>query len=416
MKILWIVNMLMPDAAQYLGKQTGTSGTWMIDISHMLAQRKDIQLAIACVYGKEYKVFQANGITYYLLPGTGKNMLFYTKKYEKIWKSINAEFQPDIVHLHGTEYSHGLSFLRACPNVKSVVSIQGLLNKIKDVDYGEIPFKEFLFNRTLKQNLKFNGEIEMHYLHKKNAKYETEILQRVAYINGVNTWDISLCKSINPSLRAFQIEYNLREELYQSLKWSLKKAERHTIFTNPGGTPLKGIHQLLKAVALLKEKYPDIKVKVPGMGIDGKLQVTSAYTKYLSKLIKKLGIEGNIIFMGRQTGQQMCENILSAHVTVIPSAIEGTSLILREAMFLGCPCITSFRGGMADYIGDKVDGFLYDYQEYPYLAARIDAVFSNDELAEKFSYNAMKKAENSHDRQKNIQDYINMYHEINSCR
>ena len=47
MKILWIVNMLMPDAAQYLGKQTGTSGTWMIDISHMLAQREDVQLAIA---------------------------------------------------------------------------------------------------------------------------------------------------------------------------------------------------------------------------------------------------------------------------------------------------------------------------------------------------------------------------------
>ena len=412
MKILWIVNMLMPDAAQYLGKQTGTSGTWMIDISHMLAQREDVQLAIACVYGKEYKVFQVNGIMYYLLPGNGKNMLFYTKKYEKIWKSINAEFQPDIVHLHGTEYSHGLSFLRACPNVKSIVSIQGVLNRIKDVDFGEIPKREFFFNRTLKQWLHFNGELEMHHLHKKNSKYETEILQRVSYINGVNTWDISLCRSINPNLKAFKIEYNLREELYQSRKWALDKAERYTIFTNPGGTPLKGVHQLLKAVALLKGKYQNIKVKVPGMGIDGKLQVTSAYTKYLAKLIKKLGIEENTVFMGRQTGAQMCENILSANVTVIPSAVEGTSLILREAMFLGCPCIASFRGGMADYISDKVDGFLYDYQEYPYLAARIDAIFSNDALAEKFSCNAIKKAEVSHDREKNIQDYMDMYQQI----
>lgn len=409
MKILWIVNMLMPDAAEYLKTQTGTSGTWMIDISRMLAKQEGIRLAIACVHGKEYKKFQVDGITYYLLPGTGKNMLFYTKKYEKVWKGINAEFQPDIVHLHGTEYSHGLSFLRACPNVKAVVSIQGLLNRIKDVDYGEIPFKELLFNRTLKQNLKFNGEIEMHFLHKKNAKYETEILKRVAYINGVNAWDISLCKSINPRLRTFQIEYNLREELYQSPKWSIESMARHTIFTNPGGTPLKGVHQLFKAVSLLKDKYPDIKVKVPGMGKNGRLVVTNAYTKYLSKLIKELGIEENIVFMGSQTGQQMCDHILSANITVIPSAVEGTSLILREAMFLGCPCIASFRGGMADYISDKVDGFLYDYQEYPYLATRIDQIFSNDELGRMMSLNAIKKSEKAHNREKNASDYLNMY-------
>ena len=249
----------------------------------------------------------------------------------------------------------------------------------------------------------------MHFIHKKNAKYETEILKRVNYINGVNTWDISLSKSINPKLKVFQIEYNLREEVYQSLKWSIEKMERHTIFTNPGGTPLKGVHQLFKAVALLKDKYPDIKVKVPGMGIDGKLQITSAYTKYLAKLIKTLGIKENIIFLGRQSGQQMCDNILSANVTVIPSAIEGASLILREAMFLGCPCIASFRGGMADYISDKVDGFLYDYQEYPYLAARIDKLFSTDALAQAFSINAIEKAKNSHNRQKNTNDYIEMY-------
>ena len=412
MRVLWISNMLMPDAANYLGKQTGVSGTWMIDISHMLAKREGIELAIACVYGEKYKVFKMDGITYYLLPGNGKNMLFYTKKYEKIWKNINAEFKPDIVHLHGTEYSHGLSFLRACPKVKAVVSLQGLLNRIKDVDFGEIPKKIFLFNRTFRQSLRLNGEFEMHYLHNKNAKHETEILKRVSYVNGVNTWDTSLCKSINPNLKIFKLEYNLRDELYQSPKWDIEKVNRYTIFTNPGGTPLKGVHQLFKAVALLKNKYPNIKIRVPGMGVNGKLKVTSAYTKYLAKLIKKLDIEENVVFMGRQTGEEMCKNILSANVTVIPSAIEGASLILREAMFLGCPCIASFRGGMADYISDKVDGFLYDYQEYPYLAARIDELFSNDELAQQFSSNAIKKAQISHDRQKNLQDYLKMYQQI----
>lgn len=412
MKVLWIVNMLLPAAAEFLGVQTGTSGTWMIDISDKLAESTDADLAVACVYGKEYKKFEHKNITWYLLPGTGKNMINYTKSYENLWKKINEEYKPDIVHIHGTEYSHGLAFMRACPDVKSVISIQGVITRIKDVDFAGLPVSSFIFNRTLRQNIRLNGEIEMHFLHKKNAKCEQEMLKRAKYINGVNTWDISLCKSINPNLKAFKLEYNLREELYNSPKWSLENMKRHTIFTNPGGTPLKGLHQLLMAVSILKKDFPDVLVKVPGMGQNGKLVVNSAYSKYISKLIKKLGIESNVEFLGRQTGAQMCENILSANVTVIPSAIEGTSLILREAMYLGCPCVASFRGGMADFISDKEDGFLYDYQEYPYLAARIAELFNDDALAQSFSVKGMQKAEKAHDREKNINDYIQMYKEI----
>ena len=412
MKILWIVNTVMPDLADFLGTQAASSGTWMIDISKMLSEQSDCELAIACVYGSLYRKEKVNGITYYILPGNGKNMLFYTKRYESMWKKIRDDFKPDLVHLHGTEYSHGLSYLRVCSETPAVVSIQGILNRIKDVDFGELPIKHFLLGRTLQQNLHFNGEIEMHWLHRKNAKYEAEILNRVQYINAVNTWDSALCTAINPKLKVFQLEYNLREELYASPKWNVEAAEQHTIFTNPGGTPLKGVHKLIEAIALLKPKYPDICLRVPGMGSNGKLTVNSAYTKYIEKLIKKYGLEENIVFLGRQSGQEMCDNMLRSRVTVIPSAIEGTSLILREAMFLGCPVIAAFRGGMADFISDKIDGYLYDYQEAPYLANRIATLFENGELCLKFSKAAIEKAKKAHDRQKNAKKYLQMYKEI----
>ena len=103
--------MLLPKPANALQVTTSPSGTWMFDISERLSKEKDVRLAVACVHGKEFKKIEVDNVTYYLLPGTGKNMLFYTKRFEKLWKQINAEFQPDIVHLHGTEYSHGLAFL-----------------------------------------------------------------------------------------------------------------------------------------------------------------------------------------------------------------------------------------------------------------------------------------------------------------
>lgn len=413
MKILWIVNMLLPDAAEHLGVQTGSSGTWMIDISKKLAEKEDVDLAVACVHGTEYQKFECKGITYYLLPGTGKNMLSYTKAYESLWQKINEDFKPDIVHLHGTEYSHGLSFLRMCPDVKSVVSIQGILTRIKDVDFGGVPLKEIVFNRTLRQNLHLNGEIELHFIHKKNAKYEQEILRRVKYINGVSTWDTSLCKSINPKLKCFKLEYNLREGFYNSPKWDIKNIEKYSIFTNPGGVPLKGLHNLLLAVSLIKEKYPEVKVYVPGMSSgNGKLALTGAYAKYIAKLIKKHSLENNVVFLGRLSETEMVDRMLKSHAVVIPSAIEGASLVLREGMYLGCPSIATFRGGMADFISDKVDGYLYDFQEYPYLAARLEELFDNPELCKSLSKKAIEKTEKAHDRKANTDSYINMYNDI----
>ncbi len=415
MKILWITNLLLPDAAEHLGVQTGSSGTWMIDISRKLSEKDSVKLAIACVHGNEYKKFECKNITYYLLPGTGKNMLFYTKEYEPIWKKINDDFKPDIVHIHGTEYSHGLSFLRVCPNVKSVISVQGMLTRIKDVDFGEIPLKHLIFNRTLRQNLHLNGEFELHFIHKKNAQYEQEMLKRVQYINGVTTWDTSLCKSINPDLKCFRLEYNLRDSFYSSKKWNIRNIEKYSIFTNPGSVPLKGLHNLIKAVALLKDKYPEIKIYVPGMSDgNGKLALTSAYAKYVNKLIASLGVADNIVFLGRLNEQEMVERMLKSNAVVIPSAIEGASLVLREAMYLGCPSIATFRGGMADFISDKEDGFLYDFREYPYLAQRLDELFSDEGLCKKLSENAVNKAEKAHNRETNTNSYLAMYDEIYS--
>ena len=410
-KVLWITNMLLPQAANVLGVEIGASGTWLTDICDCLAKEQDIQLAVACVRGKEFKKFSANGVTFYCLPGTGKNMLFYCKRFEKVWKKINEDFQPDIVHLHGTEYSHGLAFLRACPNVPAALSIQGVLNRIKDVDFGDVPVRELFWNRR-REWRRWNGDIEMHFFHKKNAKYEREIVSRVKYLHGVNTWDTSMCVSMNPALKTFRFDNNLREEVYNAEKWSVESMQRHTIFTNPAGVPLKGLHQLLRAVALLKDKYPDILVKVPGMTRNGKLRKTDAYAIYIGKLIRKLGIEKNVSFIGRQTAMGMCEQMRSANATVIPSATESVSMILREAMYLGCPCVASFRGGMADFVSDKHDGFLYDYPEYPYLATRIDELFSNDELCMRFSKNAIQKAELAHNRERNVQEYIRMYKTI----
>lgn len=157
MKVLWIVNNLLPELAEATGLAGSASGSWLIDLSQGISKEDNINLAIAAVGGNEFKKITIGKITYYLLPGTGKNMLFYTKKYEKLWKEINDEFHPDIVHIHGTEYTHGLAFLRANPEVEAVVSVQGIISRIKDVFFDGLPKGFALKYRTLKETLNLYG-------------------------------------------------------------------------------------------------------------------------------------------------------------------------------------------------------------------------------------------------------------------
>lgn len=411
MKILWIVNMVLPDLGIELGVQTSASGSWMEDLSQKVAESKDIQLAVAAIGGDTFQDITIGKIRYFLIPGNGKTMMFYNHGLVKYWQQIYENFPPDIVHLHGTEYSHGVSFLRTYPKVKSVVSIQGIISRIKDVDLEGFSIFALLCYRTFKENVKLNGMIENHFLNRYRIRFEHEILKRVQYANVVNFWDMSVVKSINPDLRCIQIDYNLRDCFYSSPKWDIGSMKRYTIFTNPGGVPIKGLHNLLKALQIVKSECPEVKLLVPGMVVnkEGRLVVVNGYAKYIKSLIRDLDLKDNIEFLGRLDAAQMVDQMLRAHVVVIPSAIEGTSLMLREAMFLGVPAIASFRGGMSDFVRDKESGYLYDYPEYPCLAYRILDVFNNDETAAKFSANAIKQAEEAHNRCINPQKYSIMY-------
>ena len=413
MKILWIVNILLPELAERMNMPIAASGSWLIDISNGLSQKDDVEIAVAAVGGNEFRRIELNGKIYYMLPGSGRDMYLYSKRVEKMWKRVVEDFQPDLVHIHGTEYSHGLSFMRQFPSIPAIITTQGIMNRIKEIDFANVPMRHYIFGRTLRQWTRMNGEIENHFLYKQNAKCETEMFQRAVAVNSFTAWDTSIVQAIHPGIPTYQIEYNLREEYYSAEKWSIEKVSRHTIFTNPSGTPLKGLHMLIQAAALLKDKYPDILIKVPGLsGVDGNVRITSAYTRYLHRLIKRLGMENHIEFLGKQNTAQMIENAQKAHIVVVPSAIEGVSLVLREAMFVGAPCIASFRGGMACFVSHGIDGYLYDFPEYTSLAFYINELFSKDEKCLEFSKCAIAKAEGAHQRKNNVDAYVSMYQNI----
>jgi len=414
MKILWIVNMPLPELAHELGIKAGTSGTWLIDLSKGLSECSEVQLAIVCVAGESFVDTQIGKIRYFCIPGNGKTMLFYHPELVKYWEEIENRFCPDIVHFHGTEYTHGISYLRRFPERRKVLTIQGIIEKTSQNHWGGLSLPILLKYRTMQEYVHLNGMIERKIVARRNVKYEDEYIKNISYATGRTDWDKFYMQSINPDLKYFRCNYNLREEFYSADKWKLENCKRRRVYVSTSAqVPMKGGHIVLQAINIVKNKFPDAKfVFLASNSENGKLVPVSGYQKYILHMIKKLEIEDNVEFVGSQNTNGVIDLMLASNIVLVPSAIENASATLREAMHLGVPSIASFRGGMPELIEDGKSGFLYDYTEYEYLAGRIMEIFSDDGLAQSISANAVKAAEVWHNREKNVSDMKAVYDTI----
>ena len=137
-----------------------------------------------------------------------------------------------------------------------------------------------------------------------------------------------------------------------------------------------------------------------------------AYTVYLTDLAKKLGVLDRIQYIGSLSEEEMCKQFLKSNVFVSASAIENSPNSVGEAMLLGVPTIASYVGGTKDLLTEGIDGYLYQYDAPYMLAGYIDSIFSDDCLANKFSVNARAHAMETHSREKNYQQLMNIYKSI----
>ena len=117
MKILWVTNTIFPELSRALGKSVPVVGGWMYGLADDLTKRGvSLNVATARPKMKSHKC-TIEGTNYFLLHGE-KPITDYDKTLEEQWKKLIEEVSPDIVHIHGTEYAHGLALMKACPNLR----------------------------------------------------------------------------------------------------------------------------------------------------------------------------------------------------------------------------------------------------------------------------------------------------------
>jgi glycosyltransferase involved in cell wall biosynthesis len=136
-------------------------------------------------------------------------------------------------------------------------------------------------------------------------------------------------------------------------------------------SPEKGQAGLLEAFAKLRDRHPELRLRLVGDGPD---------RDALEKHAQKLGLGDAVTFVGRLPEEQTLVEIVEGDLLVLPSFMEGLPIVLMEAMALGVPVIASRVAGIPELVEEGSTGLLFSPSNWDDLAARIDRLLSDDAL------------------------------------
>ena len=427
MKVLWLINTLLPEVLESVtGKESPVKGTggWLQASADAVASSSEIELCIVTVSRIVDRLYYHKGkeIEYYIIPG--RNLDYKPdKRHLSYWKTINSFFNADIVHVHGTEFPHAAMLRQALPNVRMIVTVQGLISRIWPYYTAGMSFFDQLFSTTLadilldilRPSAKCGSILSSKSNYKMRGRYEAMIINSANAVIGRSEWDRAIVMAMCPDASYYVCNETLRKAFYTG-KWNFGKCTPHSIFISQASLPFKGLHMVLKAMPYVLRFYPDARIIVSGDNVlMGKkwrgLTFRRGYGQYIFRLLNRLKLSPDIIrFTGSLDAEKMKQQYLDCNVFVSPSAIENTPNSLCEAQMLGVPCIATAVGGTPDLVPDTKCGRLYRFEDVEHLAFLICKVFQDSAAYDGSHEQGI--AYERHNSAKNMETLLNVYDEV----
>lgn len=137
------------------------------------------------------------------------------------------------------------------------------------------------------------------------------------------------------------------------------------------------------AVIVLKTKM-DVRFLLIGSG------PLEADTK---EYAEKLGIQDNVIFCGRKTGEELYNILKSFTISVLSTASEGIPNVLLESMAFGIPIISNPVGGIPELVEDGVSGCFFENERSDMLSEKIIYLLDNIKVAREMGMTGRRRIE-----------------------
>lgn len=158
----------------------------------------------------------------------------------------------------------------------------------------------------------------------------------------------------------------------------------------------KDPQRLMRLCARLKERKPDLKVAIVGIG---------ELEEEVKQLCEDLDIRENVNFLGFQSNP--IKMVHDAKAMILTSRWEGTPMCALEAMALGTPVVSTPSDGMKDLIDDGINGYLTD--DDAVMAEKLLTIMNDADHRNYLGQNAQKKFSEINDAPKYRQAIYDCY-------
>ena len=201
---------------------------------------------------------------------------------------------------------------------------------------------------------------------------------------------------------------------YQIKETPAQLRQKHDI---PDGVPVigvvgnirewKGQETLVRATAILKQKYPEIRCVL--VGDCGKAD--KEYGERIDRIARELGVAGNIILAGFQRNAIDYMELMDVvtHTSIHP---EPFGIVTLEAMSRSKPLVSTTIGGPAEVVVNGESGLLVDPGKPADLAAAVDRFLSDPEYARLTGHRGYERMATHFSMKQSIDKTMAVYAEV----
>lgn len=419
MRVLWFTN-----TSSCYQKKIGSSyngGGWISSLEKEIRKNNNIKLGI-CFYSrneKQARKDEQNGTIYYIQPRPPKTLYYNwitilgkdkesSELHEKIaippLLEIVKDFNPDIIHVFGSENIYGL--LAKYVDIPLILHIQGILSPsfnaflppfISWRDYIGQSNSFFVKFRLLSEKISW----------RRNGLTERRMFKYVKYFMGRTEWDRRLLSLFNSQARYYHCDEMLRDAFYQlNIKRTIP--EKPVFVTTISSQLYKGFDVVLKTAKLLKEVLRvDFEWKIYG----------DISPLFIEKKLKINHKDVNITLMGVASAEEIKNALLASTAYVHTSYIDNSPNSLCEASLLGVTSISTNVGGISSLIEDGKTGFLVPANDPYQMAYLMKYIIDHKERNLEIGSAAYNVAMERHDRKKILERVVEIYNDVieNEC-
>ncbi|MGZ8224737.1 MAG: glycosyltransferase family 4 protein [Methylobacter sp.] len=145
--------------------------------------------------------------------------------------------------------------------------------------------------------------------------------------------------------------------------------------------PIYGISTAIKAVALLSQTVPGIKLSIAGSG---------PQKEELQYLVTEGKLEKNIIFTGRLTPEEMAELYQNSDIMLNPTTVDNMPNSILEAMASGIAVVTTDVGGIPYIVKNNKTALFTEVNNPGLMAKQINRLLGEPELYQELVNNGLQ--------------------------